>query len=70
MYLGFPVHLPCSALAALRVSFAEPSYSAATTIIRNWLCPSYTCALPCLASPGPGAHAGAGAMMDSFYVSS
>lgn len=45
------MHLPCSALAALRVSFAEPSYSAATTIIRNWLCPSYTCALPCLASP-------------------
>lgn len=51
---GSHVHLLCAALAALMVSFAEPSCSAATAIVRNWLCPSHTCVFPCLASPGPG----------------
>lgn len=51
---GSHVCLLYAALAALMASFAEPSCSAATAITRNWLCPSHACALPCLASLGPG----------------
>lgn len=36
-----------AALAALMVSFVEPSHSAAITLVRNWLCPS-------LCPPVPG----------------
>lgn len=68
---GSRAHLLYAALAALMVSFAEPSCSAATAVTRNCLCPSHACALPCLASPGPGGHAGrAGAVMDSSFVPS
>lgn len=68
---GSCVHLLYAALAALVVSFAEPSCSAATAVVRNWLCPSHTCDLPCLASPGPGECAGrAEARMGSLYVPS
>lgn len=63
---GSHAHLPCAAVAALMVSFAEPSCSAATAIIRTWLCPSHTCALPCLASLGPGGHACQSWIYDGF----
>lgn len=68
---GSRVHLPYAALTARMVSFAEPSFLAATAVVRNWLCPSHTCVLPCPASPGPGERAGrAGARMSSLYVPS
>lgn len=46
-------HLLPAALAALMVSFVEPSHSAATTLVRNWLCPS-------LCPPMPGDSGGRG----------